>query len=294
MREKNYRLVQLSDLHLTEKDADPRSEPKLLGKLKGMNDAFRKLANSPIVKESDWILFTGDITDKGDLNAWKFFWNTLEECDLKKKCTIIPGNHDMCCLGARLPKDDKELIADDLKKFHAGMAIGGIPESKYPCVIRLNDNMAVFAFDSCNKGNTSGITNAMGHIGYQQLEKFARLLYKFRDIKVKIVILHHSPNIPSDRTATERGIATMSVVERWGMEMPPEDRRALRLLCVAHKVRLVIHGHLHRAEDRRINSVRYIGAPASTQPQNGEYAFFIYEVTPSGTKITPKLEKIKL
>lgn len=292
MANKNYRIVQFSDLHLTEKDSDPRSEPKLFGKLRGMNKAFIKLASSQIAQESDWILFTGDITDKGNLRAWRFFWDTLEKYNLTEKSTIIPGNHDMCCLGARLPKTEKELIADDLRKFHEGLAIGNCPALKYPYAIKLNDKIVVLAIDSCNKGNQTAITNAMGHIGYQQLEKFSRILYKFRDIKVKIIVLHHSPNIPGNRTAAKRGIEQMSDFERWGVEMPTEDRRSLRLLCVAHKVRLVLHGHLHRAEDRRINSVRYIGAPASTQPQDGKYAVFTYEVTPSGAKVYTRLVTI--
>lgn len=292
MGNKNYRIVQFSDLHLTEKDSDARSEPKLFGKLHGMNKAFINLASSSFAKESDWVLFTGDITDNGNLNAWKFFWDALEKFDLKKKSTIIPGNHDMCCLGARLPRTEKELIADDLKKFHDGLAIGNYTTSKYPYAIKLNEQIVIFAIDSCNKGNQTGITNAMGHIGYQQLEKLARMLYKYRDIKVKIIVLHHSPNIPSDRTALKRGLEEMSEFERWGMEMPTEDRRALRLLCVAHKVRLVLHGHLHRSEDRRVNSVRYIGAPASTQPIDGKYKFFTYEITPSGSKVNAELVAI--
>jgi len=285
----NYRIVQFSDLHLTEKDSDYRSEPRLFGKLRGMNEAFLKLAASPVARESDWILFTGDITDNGDLKAWAFFWDTLEKFNLKQKCTIIPGNHDMCCLGARLPKTDKARIADDLKKFYDGLVIGHCAALKYPQAIKLNDHIAVFAIDSCNKGNATALTNAMGRIGYRQLEKFARLLHKFRDYKVKIVVLHHSPNIPGNRTAVHRGIEKMTDLERWGREIPTQDRRALRLLCIAHKVRLVIHGHLHRAEDRRVNGVRYIGAPASTQPIDGKYAFYTYRVTPSGSKVTAEL-----
>lgn len=292
MPQHNFRIAHFSDLHLTEKDADYRSEPKLFGKLKGMNQAFHHLAGSSIAKASDWILFTGDITDNGSLKAWTYFWDTLDQFNLKEKSIIIPGNHDMCCLGARLPKAEKALIADDLKKFRDGMAVGNGHSLKYPCAIQLNDKIGLFAIDSCNKGNTTAVTNAMGHIGYRQLEKFARLLYKFRDIKVKIVALHHSPNIPGRRTANRRGLEKMSDLERWGMEMPPEDRRALRLLCVAHKVRLVIHGHLHRTEDRRVNGVRYIGAPATTQPKDKKLSFFTYEITPSGKRVIPKLISI--
>ena len=50
---RNFRIVQFSDLHLTEKDNGPRSEPKLFGKLRGMNDAFIRLAGSRIAGEAD-------------------------------------------------------------------------------------------------------------------------------------------------------------------------------------------------------------------------------------------------
>ena len=287
-----FRIVQFSDLHLTAKEGDRRSEPKLFGKLQDMNKAFITLAGSQTTRESDWILFTGDITDNGSLEAWAFFWDVLERFDLKKKSTIIPGNHDMCCLGARLSGTRRQHIAEDLTRLHNGLAMGGCPATKYPYAVRLNDRIAVFAIDSCNKGNSSALTNAMGHIGNRQLERFARLLYKFRETRVKIVILHHSPNIPGNSTAARRGLEKMGPFERWGMEMPAEDRRALRLLCTTHRVRLVLHGHLHRKEDRRINGVRYIGAPASTQPQDGRYAFFTYDVTQSGSRVMVKLAAI--
>ena len=58
---RNFRIVQFSDLHLTEKDNGPRSEPKLFGKLRGMNDAFIRLAGSRIAGEADVREFRGGI-----------------------------------------------------------------------------------------------------------------------------------------------------------------------------------------------------------------------------------------
>jgi len=293
MGAKGYLVTQFSDLHLTRRNNDSRSEPKLFGKLKGMNKAFERLALSPEAQKSDFILFTGDITDTGHREEWQHFWRTIDKAKLKKKSIIIPGNHDMCCLGARLPRSEKKLVIEDYKKFRTGLAIGKYPRTKYPCGIKLNDKIVVFAIDSCNKGNPTGITNAMGHLGYQQLERFARELYKFREVKVKIVILHHSPNIPGNMTALRRGVDEMGDFERWGMEMPAEDRRVLRLLCVTHKVRLVLHGHLHRTETRYVNSIRYIGAPASTQPNKGKYEFFTYEISQAGGRVVAKLATLK-
>ncbi len=191
MGKKGYLITQFSDLHLTRKNTDSRSEPKLFGKLTGMNKAFESLALSQQAQASDFILFTGDITDTGHQAEWKFFWKILKKSNLKNKSVIIPGNHDMCCLGVRLPRAEKKLVTEDLQKFHDGLSIGKYPVPKYPCGIQLNDKIVVFAIDSCNKGNTTGVTNAMGQLGYQQLERLARELYKYRDTKVKIVVLQY-------------------------------------------------------------------------------------------------------
>ena len=40
----------------------------------------------------------------------------------------------------------------------------------------------------------------------------------------------------------------------------------MRLLCLTHRVRLILHGHVHLSEDRRVGGVRIIGTCASTEP----------------------------
>ncbi len=76
----HFRISHLSDLDLTAKDDGRRLEPKLPHqRLKGMNDAFRTVVQSPKIQNSDAILITGDITDKGNLTAWKRFDQLLRE-----------------------------------------------------------------------------------------------------------------------------------------------------------------------------------------------------------------------
>ena len=47
-------------------------------------------------------------------------------------------------------------------------------------------------------------------------------------------------------------------------------------------MRLVVHGHLHACEDRFVNGIRIIGAPASTAPVEGNgmpiYHFWRYTI----------------
>jgi predicted phosphodiesterase len=66
------------------------------------------------------------------------------------------------------------------------------------------------------------------------------------------------------------------------MQIDPAQEAALHLLSITHRVRLVLHGHLHRAEVRRVGGIRIIGAPASTQPMAGpdgkHYYYFFYHI----------------
>lgn len=261
-----YRIAHLSDLHLTARDNAARSEPKLFGALKGMNDNFRKIVISKAVQNSDLILVTGDVTDRGDVETWRFFWDMVEEVGIKDRVRVVPGNHDVCCLGARLPMARKQYRKADMAKVHKGLLMGGQP-TKFPWAYNPDPCVVVFGLNSNNLGNFSAIDNAMGDIGYYQLKDLAGLLYKHRDVPVKIVAMHHSPNIPEEKTARKRGQQPFSQLDRIGHQVPQSQRQALNLLCVSHKVRLLLHGHLHMAEDRRITGVRYIGASASTEPQ---------------------------
>ncbi|MEW6368336.1 MAG: metallophosphoesterase [Acidobacteriota bacterium] len=272
-----FRIAHLSDLHLTPRDDDPRSEPRLFGKLKGMNAAFRRLARAQEVQSADALLITGDVTDRGDLATWRHFWETLDKALLRERTIVIPGNHDVCCLGLRPPAPSR--MQSSWQRMERGLRLANQP-TRFPWAATLGGGRAVmFALDSCNAGNTSFLTNAIGAIGHFQLEAFARLLRKHRDTPIKIVALHHSPNIPSAETERKRGMNPMSRFERLTLQVPEADRRALRMLCIAGGVRLVVHGHLHRAEDRRVSGVRIVGSPASTEPgEDGRLRYLCYEL----------------
>jgi hypothetical protein len=91
-------------------------------------------------------------------------------------------------------------------------------------------------------------------------------------------------------TARKRGQKPYSKLERLGHQIPEGQRQALHLLCIAHRVRLLVHGHLHLTEDRRLGGVRIIGSPATTEPvskrkQNNDYQFCMYSVLGDGGRI---------
>lgn len=273
MSDSSFQIVHLSDLHLTKRDETPRSEPKLFGRLCGMNQSFRRLLRAPLLQQCQLLLVTGDITDRGDLESWQNFWEFLDEAGLKDRVLALPGNHDVCHLGSPRIRSNYLLKNEDLDRARRGLRLGGKNQgTKFPWAqVIVPGHLAVLGVDSTNAGNTLGITNAQGRLGFEQMEAFGRLLRR-REIEVcpiKIVALHHSPNLPKTRIPMQQKKVPYGALARWGHEIPQPERRAFRLLCAMGRVRLVVHGHLHFCDDRRINNVRIIGASASTEPRKG-------------------------
>ncbi len=274
-----------------------------------MNSAFRALVKTPEVQSADLLLVTGDVTDRGDLVSWALFADTLSAAGLATRALVLPGNHDLCCLGARLPLGRKGYAQADLERAARGLRLAmratpaalfvGSPSGSFPWLAAPTKDLAVIGLNSNNLGNLSVISNAMGEVDYVQLERLARLLWRVRDVPVKIVALHHSPNIPSPITARRRGQPAFSALDRVGHQIPEGQRRALRLLCVSHRVRLIVHGHLHRTEDRRVGGVRIVGAPASTEPLRSadgrlRLSFFTYTIDRASLRVAVRLEGVTI
>lgn len=296
MASKPFRIAHLSDPHLTRDDNRARSEPKLWGALKGMNQAFRAILKTAAVQQADRILVTGDIADRGEIESWKVFWQAVTDAELMQRTTVLPGNHDVCLLDLmRFP--NKDLAKRDLQKAINGLRLGGQP-TKFPWVFQPDPRVVIFGLNSNNLGNVSAASNAMGFVHYYQLKELASQLHQHRDVPVKIVALHHSPNIPEEATARKRNQHAFGRVERLTHQIPEEGRRGIILLCVAHRVRLLVHGHLHMQENRRITGVRIIGAPAVTQPLDvkaavKQYQFWTYTVHGDGGRVSPKLQTVR-
>jgi hypothetical protein len=171
----------------------------------------------------------------------------------------------------------------------------GRQPTKFPWVHQPDPRVVIFGMNSNNLGNLTGATNAMGNIGYFQLKALAAKMHQYRDVPVKIIALHHSPNIPEVETAERRGQRPMTGLERLVHQIPSEQRHGLLLLCIAHRVRLVLHGHLHMSEDRRVTGVRIVGAPATTQPLSGrpnEFPYYRYTVQGEGGRVRAEYRSV--
>jgi hypothetical protein len=194
-----------------------------------------------------------------------------------------------------MPRRGGKRAKKDLEKARKGLRKGR-QTTTFPWARVVEKRVVIFGIDTSNPGNVHAASNAVGEVGFFQLQALARKMRAFANIPVKIIAMHHSPNIPGKEIEEERGLAPTSVVARLGTEVPEADRRAIRLLAVTHAARLVVHGHLHRIEDRRVNGIRIIGAPASTQPIKHGAAryvnFWRYTVQGKGGRVVPRLIKV--
>ncbi len=167
----------------------------------------------------------------------------------------------------------------------------------YPWAKQVDDRVVIVGVDSNNAGNFGIPDNALGRIGFDQFLKLGNLLRKYDSIPVKIVCLHHSPNLCRSETASKRGMKAYTTLDKLTMQMNQSDRQFLRVLCNSYRVRLILHGHLHKSDDQVVNGVRIVGAPASTEPsnkRNNEFKFYEYIVRGNGGRVNRYLRTIRL
>jgi 3',5'-cyclic AMP phosphodiesterase CpdA len=297
-KEKQFVIAHLSDLHLTASDNHSRRNPRIFSSLKGMNEAFRNIIKSRPIRDANLIIVTGDITDRGDIESWVYFWNQIKAAGLSDRVMVVPGNHDVCCLGARLSFTKKAYRQRDLEKVNNGLQIGN-QSAQFPFVREYDKRVAIFGLNSNNLGNLTFLSNAKGRIGQDQLLSFAEQLYTHRHAAVKIVVLHHGPHITEQTDVKKRGRKLMSKLMLTGRRIPNRQQRILLLLCLSHGVQLIAHGHVHKAHDRIVNGIRIVGAPPSTQPipgtnRSNTYQFYTYTIQGQQTSVNTKLEKIQI
>jgi 3',5'-cyclic AMP phosphodiesterase CpdA len=293
-KDKQFVIAHLTDLHLTASD----DEAKMNRTLKGMNGAFRRIIKNEAIRQADLIIVTGDVTDKGDVESWKIFWKVLKEDGLSEKVLVVPGNHDTCCMRARTPFRKREHHRNDLEKIGTGLVLGN-QETRFPWAKEFGGRVAIFGLNSNNTGNISILTNARGRIGRYQLLSFAQKLYTHRDVPVKIVALHHSPSILHKAFPKKRGGKLVSRLLFSPRQMRRRHRRALLTLCQSQGVKLIAHGHVHKAHDQVVNGIRIVGAPPTTQPMHKKasrrfYQFYTYTIEGPDSRVNTKLKTIEV
>jgi 3',5'-cyclic AMP phosphodiesterase CpdA len=84
-------VAHLSDLHVTEGERVRLVEHAV----PGGNRNLAALLVRPELKETDVVLITGDVTDRGTNLSWRCFLELVERSGLTDKVVLVPGNHDL-------------------------------------------------------------------------------------------------------------------------------------------------------------------------------------------------------
>lgn len=288
----NFKILHLSDLHIS---ASEDNNHNLLRK--NLVDYVKRK-----VKDIDAIVFTGDIIDRYDKNAFplgkRFVDETLNATGLTNdKLIIVPGNHDI----ERSPAvdkilDEKELNEenflnknqryirprmDEYVRFINSLGLGYGSDNQYGCGVRIIEkNGQKVCFNLLNSAWSSKGNNDYKHlfVGREQLEYNLKKINEQETIDCVISVMHHPLSWFQEE---EEDLLKDYFVNENKMNSP-----------------IVLHGHIHdavmRAEENPIGKVLSlisgIGYPRSGertagQPKISSCRFSVYDLDMSRKKV---------
>ena len=221
-------------------------------------------ALSAIVRDAqshavDHFILSGDLTAyalEGEFSGARAALGPL--ADDPRRCTVIPGNHDVFTPGShrsgRFARHFGHLLESDLPEYRT--------EGAFPFVRLLGEEAAVVGLLSARVPITPGLS--YGYIGPAQLQGLAALLKDARlDGRAVLVVVHHAP-------LTQRGRA-----DRWSHGL--RDAQALLDLLPGPRY-AVLHGHIHQRYHHPAteNRPHIFGAGSSTEA--GHEGYWVIEV----------------
>jgi len=206
----------------------------------------------------DHFILSGDLTAyamEAEFQGAKEVLGPL--ADDPRRCTIIPGNHDVYTPGAvrtrRFQRYFGHLIASDLPEHQS--------PTGFPFVRLLGDQTAVIGLHSARVPEVPGFS--FGRIGRAQLGRLAKLLADPRlDGRAILIVVHHAP-------LNQHAKADKPLHGLW-------DAQALFALC--HGPRFaVLHGHIHRRYHHPATDARPHEFGAGSSTQAGREGYWIIE-----------------
>jgi 3',5'-cyclic AMP phosphodiesterase CpdA len=222
-------------------------------------DTIRKIVRDFREVGADHLIVSGDLTAyalPGEFAGAKAALGELAEDP--KRCTVIPGNHDVYTPGAyrdrRFEKTFAPLLDSDLPEYRR--------EGIWPLVRLLGEDVAIVGLKSARVPAVPGMS--FGVIGKRQL---GGLRDAVNDERLKeraiVVVVHHAPlNRRGKRDKIHHGLA---------------DKDALFRIARGPRF-AVLHGHIHQRYHHAATETRphLFGAGSSTQ--RGREGYWLIEV----------------
>lgn len=215
-------LIQISDTHITDRDD---TSYKALGSSKALlADAVDQINN---IKGLDFILFTGDLVDKGSYDNYLEFFNIMK----KSKYPYLNafGNHDFY---GEMSKDE---VLNYIRENNPNYVF---PDSYY--AISPKTDYRIIVLDSTIKDDTS-----QGYLSQEQLAFLDNELAENQD-KVVVIAMHHPAIEPF--SSSEHALSNA-------------DEFNEILLKYKNPI-IVLSGHYHAAKIRHYGNLVYVSTPA--------------------------------
>ncbi|GHG68612.1 metallophosphoesterase [Comamonas sp. JC664] len=236
--------------------------------------ALAAIANEAQARQVDHFILSGDLTAyalEGEFLGARRALGAL--ADDPRRCTVIPGNHDVFTPGShrtgRFARHFGHLLESDLPEYRR--------EGAFPFVRLVGAEAAVVGLLSARVPHTPGLS--YGVIGQAQLEGLAALLQDARlEGRAVLVTVHHAPLNPKGRP------------DRWHHGLRDADA-LLRLLPGPRYA--VLHGHIHHRYHHPATAERphIFGAGSSTEA--GREGYWVIDVAEGriagGQQYTPVL-----
>ena len=234
------------------------------------------LINDMRTVNPDHVVITGDLTQIGLPEEFDQVANWLPTVGAAEQVTVIPGNHETYVRSdwqSTFAKWHDYLASDNTLSDHARL--------EFP-TLRIRKQIA---FIGVNSAYPSAPFLATGKLGNQQLIRLEQLLEQTRQQGLFRVVLIHHPPIPG--------------ITKWRKRLL--DANHFQQLIQQFGAELVLYGHTHKTEYRKLNtassttpviSVASASFSSDTAARRASYSVFRVSKCPSGHwKLTKQLRQ---
>lgn len=258
-----FTLTHLSDIHLSPLPRAKRRHllsKRILGYVnwhRGRKYVHRReildlLTRDLLERDPDHIAVTGDLVNLGLPDEYLRAADWLHHLGPPSRVTAIPGNHDAY---VRMhPDTSMRHWQPYMESNEAGEALVATPESGFPFVRRVGEDIGIVALSSAIP--TMPFV-AAGKLGTAQLGYLANALDTLgREGLFRVALIHHPP-LPG-QASWARGL---------------RDAKKLREVLREHGAELVLHGHDHKHSVRELETVTgpaiIVGVPSASEAVEG-------------------------
>lgn len=253
----------------------------------------------------DHLIITGDLTDNATEKDLEIFRRMLKRHDFLSgdRVSIVIGNHDIFggvqkaeeififpekCGTVNYNKKVSSFVSYFSEAFENCEYLS--PKDFFPFAKRINNTLLIGLNSIAPYSKLSNPFGSNGEISTSQFSEMFELLKSAeKDIKYKIVLIHHHFNKLKLKPKSTFG-SIWGNVEKQTMKL--RNKRRLFTLFKEFNVDLVLHGHVHESKEYFRKGVRFLNAGDTIK--NDSHSMSVNYLNLSKGKIEVDIESMKL